>query len=47
MELKVKLGNGLNHILSAENKALKLNLLIQILTHISTGGTVKDGVPQD
>jgi hypothetical protein len=34
MELKVKLGNGLNHILIAENKGLKLNLLVQILTHI-------------
>jgi hypothetical protein len=37
MELKAKLGSGLNHILIAENKELKLNLLIQILTHIPTG----------
>jgi hypothetical protein len=37
MELKVKLGSGLNNILIAENKELKWNLLIQILTHIPTG----------
>jgi hypothetical protein len=37
MELKVQLGNGLNHILIAKKKAIKLNLLIQILTYITTG----------
>jgi hypothetical protein len=37
MELKVKLANGLNYILISENKELKLNLLIQILTYIPTG----------
>jgi hypothetical protein len=37
MGLKAKMGNGLNHILVAENKELKLNLLIQILTHIQNG----------
>jgi hypothetical protein len=34
MELTVKLGS---HILIAENRELKLNISIQILTHIPTG----------
>jgi hypothetical protein len=36
MELKVKLGSGLNKVLIAENKELKLNVLVQIITHIPT-----------
>jgi hypothetical protein len=43
---KVKLSNGLYHILIAENKELKLNLLIQILNSFSNWGIVKHGVAQ-
>jgi hypothetical protein len=46
MELKVKLGNGLNHISIAENKELKIKYCNSNSNSYSNWGIVKHGVPQ-